>query len=390
LRSKGISVGVDLLSTIPGKSGAVGIWVSMLRTYPGLAPAMEFYVFVTPSLKTFYLERIHSPGRNLHFVDVSFGSSRLQRLAFQEIGIPGLCGRFGIDVHYTCNPVPLFRKLEAREVWKITGLQQFYFPRQVGLFRSLYHRLTFGKKAGRSVRIIANSHFTKGEIIRLSGISGKKIRVIYESVDHEVFNMERPESDYHALLGREVGFNENYLLWISDIRPYKNPIPFLRAFREVLRMHDAPHNVIMIGNSIMGYRKKVREAARELGIAERVFFLDSLPRDKLVGFYRCADLFVYPSSLETFGIPPLEAMACGTPVIASNLCAVPEIVGDGALVIDPLNTGQFADAIWSVLSDPSLAADLVERGLKRAQAFSWESNAMETIELFEEAADGAC
>jgi len=381
-----IKVAIDLLSTIPGKSGATGIWVSMLNKYPELAPEIEFYVFVTPTLKKFYLEHIPSPKSNLHFVDVSFGSGRARRLIFREFSIPRLCQQFKIDVHYTCSPVPVLRPLKAREVWKVTALQPFHFPGQVGYVRSAYHRLTFKKKAARSAIIIANSEFTKREIIRLSGVDDDRVKVIYESVDHKIFNRDSPCSQFRNFLKEKVGFCRDYILWVSEIRPYKNPISFLKAFKNVLMRHNIPHNVIMIGNDVLGYRSKVQRAVKELGIAERVRFLDSIARDKLVGFYRCADLFVYLSSFETFGIPPLEAMACGTPVIASDKSAVPEIVGDGALIVDPTGIDALSEAIWSVISSRSLAENLVHWGAHRAAQFSWERNAKETMSVFKQVA----
>jgi len=378
-----LKVAVDLLSTISAKNQGRGAWVSMLKHYADIGPDIGFYVFVTPALKEFYASRL-SRFDNIHFIDVSFRGGTIGRLLFQEVSIPRFCRNLSIDIHYTCSPAPVLNRFPSAQVWRITALQFFHFPKQVGNVRAQYHRLTFGSKARNCSAIVANSEYTRSEILRFSNVSPDKVFVIHDSVDHNLFNTEFPLDGCRKYIKNRLRLELPYILWVSDIRPYKNPIPFLTAFKEVVQKWKLPHRVIMIGNDIFGYREEVKKTVVKLGISDRVIFLDGIPRDDLRSFYRCADLFVYPSSLETFGIPPLEAMACGTPVIASNQSAVPEIVRDAALVIDPKNTGIFANAILTVLTQQSVRSRLIQMGLRRAQEFSWEKNAQQTIRLFED------
>jgi glycosyltransferase involved in cell wall biosynthesis len=137
---------------------------------------------------------------------------------------------------------------------------------------------------------------------------------------------------------------------------------------------------------VVGARKwkysPIFETVKQLGLENHVHFMGFVPEDELPALYNGADLFVFPSLYEGFGLPVLEAMACGTPVITSNVSSLPEVAGNAALLVDPYNVDELADAMRRILSDPALAADLRARGLERAQQFSWERTAQETLAVY--------
>ena len=381
-----MKVAIEILSAIPGKCGAVGnLWRNNLKYLPDMDPNIEYFVFVTTSLKEYYNKYLEKKADNLNLISINIDAENvIQKLIAQEVEVPRLCKRFRIDIHFTTSPAPFFRKFHSIEIFKITALQFYYHPEQVGKKQTLYHRTAVPRKAKKADIIIANSRYTRGEISRIIGIPKEKIRVIHEAVDHSLFNTNTDTQVHRNWLKQKHSIDYEYILFISDLRPYKNPLILIKAFEKLFNERKIQHRLVIIGNSVMGYKDVLTEYIRDKKVGERILFLGFLEPFELLHFYRCASLFVYPSELETFGTPPLEAMACGVPVIVSNKTAVPEIAGDGALKIDPRNLDELVDAMDKLLSDSNLREEMITKGFKRASDFSWERHARETVTLFKE------
>lgn len=179
---------------------------------------------------------------------------------------------------------------------------------------------------------------------------------------------------------------EDYLLAVSDIYVQKNLHNLFRAMRRVCDRHP-DIRLLVAGQKVdEWYYDKAVELANELGISDNIQFLGRLSPTDLRNHYQRCRLFVFPSTAETFGFPLVEAMACGAPVVSSNLTAMPEIVGDAALTFDPLDTDDIAQAILQVIDDAELRQSLSERGLKRSKDFSWIETAKRTADVLVETA----
>ena len=189
-------------------------------------------------------------------------------------------------------------------------------------------------KVQKSDILIANSMHTKEKVIQYFNVDPRKIAVIYESYDDEIFSIQRGRKKDTEVLFK-YGVKSPFIFYVSSFRPYKNHYDLLMAFQ--LLSNRFEHKLILIGNDVDGYKSTVLEIISSLGLSDRVIILDYIHHWELAAFYRKADAFVYPSKLETFGIPPIEAMACGCPVITSNYSCIPEIVGDGAEIVDTSN-----------------------------------------------------
>ncbi len=177
-----------------------------------------------------------------------------------------------------------------------------------------------------------------------------------------------------------------YLLYVGSEEPRKNLPRLMLAFRD---LHEQFPDLRLIKLGSVQYGPQAGELRRqviELGLQDAVLFLDHVSDDDLAGFYNLAALFVFPSLLEGFGLPVLEAMACGTPVVTSNAASLPEVAGDAALLVDPLDVVQLTHAMQRVLTQPELAAGLRRKGLARAAMFTWERTARETIAVYERVA----
>ncbi len=227
-------------------------------------------------------------------------------------------------------------------------------------------------------RIIAVSNFTRQEVEKFFPHAKGKVRVVYNGVSPEF----RPAPEEEIKRVREkYGINYPYVMYLGTIEPRKNLSTLLSAFSLLIK--EFPHYLVLVGMKGWKYRG-IFQALEELSIRERVIFTGFVPAADLPPLYTGADVFVYPSLYEGFGIPALEAMACGTPVVASNTSSLPEVVGEAGLLADPRSPEEIARKIRMVLRDKKLAEELSLRGKQRAREFSWEKTAKGTLEVYRE------
>ena len=227
-----------------------------------------------------------------------------------------------------------------------------------------------------SQAVICISENTKSDIIAYYGIKDKPIYVIYAGLNRQQFYPRE-----NGTVKKRYGLT-NYLLYIGDMRPYKNLERSLEAFARlnlrkfkfVIRGKKDPRFYPRIQKKIDGF----------LLLKDKVVFLGYVPEEDLPYLYSEAAAFVFPSLYEGFGLPPLEAMACGCPVVVSNVASLPEVCGDAAYYVNPYNIESIAEGMYKVLTDESLRRSLIEKGLERAKLFSWEKAAKEHLEVFKE------
>jgi glycosyltransferase involved in cell wall biosynthesis len=243
-----------------------------------------------------------------------------------------------------------------------------YFPVNI----TLYMTLLVGWAVRRADSVIVVSEFTRDEMRRFYPSAAAKTRVVYNGVGCEFTAEGDANADAEAL--RRYGVRPPYILAVGNIHPRKNLGRLLNAYEQLKRARADLPPLVWVGVERWG-ASQLHARARAVGarLTGRV-----APED-LPAFYRRAALLAYPSLYEGFGLPPVEAMACGTPVVASSVTCLPEVLGEAALLADPMDTADWADAIQRVLFDLSLRADLRERGLARAAQFSWAKTAKQIL-----------
>jgi glycosyltransferase involved in cell wall biosynthesis/ubiquinone/menaquinone biosynthesis C-methylase UbiE len=230
-------------------------------------------------------------------------------------------------------------------------------------------------------RIIAVSHHTKRDLMDYFSVSEDRIRVIYEAPR----NIYYPEKDLVFVRStlEHLGIYHNFILVVGSCEPRKNLKTLLQAYATYVQRYSDRELLVVAGGA--GWlNEDISLSVADLGLAERVRFLGYVEESDLRVLYSAARLFVYPSFYEGFGLPPLEAMACGAPVITSNTSALPEVVGDAAILIDPHNSEELCQAMKAVLSDGDLRLKMRQQSLKRARFFSWERVAQETLAVYQE------
>lgn len=234
----------------------------------------------------------------------------------------------------------------------------------------IYYNQVIRPALQKASLILTVSDYSRTEILNWSSLPPERIKAIYLGVDN-------------AFCAEGVVFKPcyPYILYVGNRRKYKNIERLMAAFK--IAKLDTNVRLAFSGTE----DEQIIKHARKLGIYNRITFLGHIPEVDLPGVYRGAVVVAYVSLYEGFGLPPLEAMACGTPVLTSNVTSIPEVVGDAALTVDPYDVEAIADGLQRLVSDTALREDLRRKGLERAKLFSWEKTARETWKVLEEAAN---
>jgi glycosyltransferase involved in cell wall biosynthesis len=257
-----------------------------------------------------------------------------------------------------------------------------------GMRRLLHFQLTRRVLKG-AARIFAVSKFTKGEVEKLFGIAPEHIEVVYNAIDERFLHGHATEAD-RQLLAERYQVNYPFLLYAGRISPHKNVVRIIEAFSALKAELDKEGKypglkLVVIGDELSKHPDLRRTVIRG-GVQNDVRFLGFIPIDILRIFYDAAKIFVFPSLYEGFGLPPLEAMAHGTPVLASNTSSLPEVVGNAAVLVNPENVFEIMRALHRVLTDQNLREKLKHRCYEQAQKFSWEVSARQILAAYAEVA----
>jgi glycosyltransferase involved in cell wall biosynthesis len=257
-----------------------------------------------------------------------------------------------------------------------------------GLRRELHFQLTRRVLKGAE-RIFAVSKFTKSEIEKLFGIAPEHIEVVYNAIDERFLHGHATEAD-RQFLAERYQVNYPFLLYAGRISPHKNVVRIIEAFSALKAELDKEGKypglkLVIIGDELSKHPDLRRTVIRG-GVQNDVRFLGFIPIEVLRVFYDAAKIFVFPSLYEGFGLPPLEAMAHGTPVLASNTSSLPEVVGNAAVLVNPENVFEIMRALHRVLMDQNLREKLKKRCYEQAKKFSWEHSARQILTAYTEVA----
>jgi glycosyltransferase involved in cell wall biosynthesis len=319
-----------------------------------------------------------------------------------HLGLPRLLARLRVDLtHIPFHRIPLM--MRQPYVVTIHDLSSLFYDDATGVLHAArVFRLKRG--LGRATRIIAVSGATQRDVVNLVPRAAERVRLIYNAPDPQFLARRQPEAgtpgfgagvsaatarERHRILER-YQIRYPFLLYAGSIRPQKNIPRLIEAFavvRQKLEDHGGYKDLrlIIIGDDISRY-PNVRRAVIQSRVEHCVRFLGFIPLDTLRVFHELATAFVFPSLYEGFGLPPLEAMASGTPVIASEVSSLPEVVGGAAMLVNPENVFDIARGITEVLLNVELRQELITKGRRQAARFSWARTAREVLAVYEEAA----
>ena len=258
-----------------------------------------------------------------------------------------------------------------------------YLPNRAAF---VYAKTFMGLAARRAARVLTVSRASKEDILHYLGAPASKVEVIYNALDERL--AATPTDEDIARVRDRFLLTAPFVLYAGNIKPHKNVDRLIEAFSILRKTGLTDVKLLIIGDELSKY-PNLRRTVHRFQLHKHVRFLGFVPDATLSVLYRLASVFVFPSLYEGFGLPPLEAMAAGAPVITSNVSSLPEVVGDAAILIDPMSPPAIAEAMARVLTDSKLRADLVRRGFERVKTFSWERSVARTREVYAEVLAGA-
>ena len=293
------------------------------------------------------------------------------------LGLPLSLRQASLDLVHMCFAPPLI--FPGPTVITVHDLYPFFCPNTLPQFIALRLRFLLSRGIKSAARIIAVSEVTKQDVVKIFGIDPQRIEVIHLGVDaHYQPGIGKCQID--SVL-RRYGLPENYLLYVGRVEPRKNLSKLFEACRILKEGRKLSHKLVVVGK-IEPWDKGSLALVRQMGLDNDIVFPGYVAEDDLPALYNGAAAFVFPSLFEGFGLPPLEAMACGVPVIASHIPTHAEILGEAALYFDPNDAEGMASTINQGLKDDDLRKELRAKGLSRAALFTWEETARRTLEVY--------
>ena len=341
----------------------------------------EYLLYGAKGLGRNLVNQCRKRGRSIldNIQPVPFPFRKLSRY-YLELTTSLAINKADVQVFWGPNYRGVFSK-KFKTVITIHDMAHIHYPDYTG--KHNYHFFTrYLKEHSReSTRILCPSNVTKSDIVNYLEIPEEKVRVIYWGVDSHF----RPVEDEVVVnrVKNRYGLIGDFILFVGTIQPRKNIEGLLEAFWILNEKKDFSHKLIIAGCKGWKY-SEIFNRIEAYGLKEKVKWLGYVDYEDLPGLYSLADVLVLPSYYEGFGFPILEAMACGTPVVTSNVSSMPEVAGDAAILVDPNSPEMIAESIRQVLMDSELNQKLRETGLMRAKEFTWEKSADEIMAVFDE------
>ncbi|MBI4546343.1 MAG: glycosyltransferase family 4 protein [Ignavibacteriae bacterium] len=361
---------------ISGSNTGVGVYAkNLLEALLQLGFPHEFFVFGNKD----YLDQLSAGTATFVPTRVLLRKS-WQRILWEQLALPHKVRQYRLDVmYYPDHTTSLLMNTKA-SIITIHDLSFLAFPKTFPFMTRSYKSYAVRHSVARADRIVVDSHATKTECLRLLDVPETKLEVVHNGID-KCFNRVTDVTKLHEVQ-KKYNLPKNFILCVSTLELRKNITTLVKAYSSLRRRHTVDHKLIVAGGKGWLYEEIFR-TVHALSLETDVIFLGYVGRDDLVGLYNLADVFVYPSLYEGFGFPPLEAMACGCPVVASNSSSLPEVIGDAGLQVDCRNEDELTGAVLRVITDSEYRNTLVARGFMRIKQFTWGNAAKKLLGVFQ-------
>ncbi len=378
-----MKIGISTLGADGGKSGIGEYVINLLKEFDEMPQAHEFECLVAEQESDIFIPR--AGGRiqpvKLNPKLVKPGPSFI----WHQRGLPDLCRRRGYDVLLlTAGNRRLPFSLPCAKVGAVHDLSSLHVANKYGWIRGMYSRHLLPMLIRQLDEVITISESSKRDIFEFARVPEKKITVVPLAMSPHF----KPCSGAQAQqeVREKYGLRKPYIFYVARIEhPGKNHVGLIQAFTRLKKEFQIPHQLVL-GGSDWTRAERVHQAAGESLASGDILFTGFVPNADLPMLYAAADLFVFPSLYEGFGIPILEAMASGIPVVCSNTSSMPEVAGDAALFFAPQNADEMVLAMLRVIRDPDFKKEMVRKGLDWARQFSWKKTAEQTLQVLVRAA----
>jgi len=370
-----MNITINTLSVTSRRGGVKTYLTHLIKSLAQIDSNNTYYLLVSSINETLFDIR----GENFKKIYLPlYYDNRILRILLEQLLIPFYVKKYKIDVLFSPgNFAVIFPRcqqvLVIQSPLTIKEIREKHAPKEVSRIHGFYYDIMLPISARRVDKIIAVSNDIKKHLLNQVKISEQKIQVIYEGVDLNFLKNSVSEPPHP----------KPYILFLSTLFKYKNADKLLMAFAKLKNERKIPHSLVIVGRDPRNGIEKLKQIVDKERLFKHVIFTGVVTHEKIAPLYKNADVFVYPSSVETFGLPVLEAMVCGTPVVASNRMSVPEVAGDAALIVDPDNIEEMTEAIYNVITDEKLRESLIKKGYERVNQLSWGKTASESLKVFE-------
>ena len=382
-------IGIDARTILnPEKGDAIGVGhytYQLIRYLLEMDRENEYVIFFDFRVREKDIKKFSRPNVKIKFYPFSDYKKYLPG-AYNEILGMATLGREHLDILHATSPMSRIpTAYRGKTVVTFHDMAAYKVPEVYPRVKRAKTKATMNLMAGKADKIIAVSESTKKDICETFHCAPNRVQVIYSGFDKRMFEESKME---RGKVLEKYGINggKKYILFLGTLEPVKNITRLFEAFKifkETCVKNSAKcgHKLVIAGKN--GWlASEYKQIAKDLGIAKDVIFTGYIIGDELVPLFKNADFFVMPSLYEGFGTTVLEAFATGTPAIVSNVSSVPEVAGDAAILVDPRNTQEIADAMLKFAADENLKNEYRERGKKQVDKFNWEKCARETLEVY--------
>ncbi|HRY82775.1 MAG TPA: glycosyltransferase family 1 protein [Candidatus Moranbacteria bacterium] len=382
-------IGIDARTILnPEKGEAIGVGhytYQLIRHLIEIDKENEYVLFFDFRVREKDVKKFERPNVKIKFYPFSDYKKYLPG-AYNEILGTATLMKENLDIVHSTSPmsrIPVGYR--GKTIVTIHDLAVYKVPDVFPKLKSAKIKTTMSLMVSKADNIIAVSQSTKNDIENIFKYDGEKIKVIHSGFDRRLF--EESNITHEKVLEKYgIPMDEKYILFLGTIEPIKNITRLLEAFKifkeKCLKSGGkCQHKLILAGKNgwLAGEYKQI---VKDLGIAKDVIFTGYIIGDELVPLFKNAEFFVMPSLYEGFGMTVLEAFATGTPAIVSNVSSIPEVAGEAAYFVDPMNTEEISEAMMKLAMDDKLRYDLRQKGFKQVEKFDWEKTAKETLEVY--------
>lgn len=373
-----MKIGINALFIRPGWHGGTEVYLrNLLHNLLAIGPEHEFFLFTNK--ENHHTFSFTSPNIKKVLIPIR-ASIKPLRVLMEQTALPYQASVLRLDVihgpGYTTPAVGF-----CARVVTIHDLQYRYYPEVYPRGQYLFFKTFIPLSAKTSTAIITDANSTKIDLEKMLSIPSEKINVVHLAPAPPFAEPVSPNM-MHAVR-KEYQLPDNYILTVSSFRPQKNTLRLIEAYSKV-RKRGVKHKLVLVGRKLSPY-SDIQKLIQRLELEKEVFVTEYVPDETLPAIYAGADLFVFPSFFEGFGIPVLEAMACGLPVVLSNVASLPEAGGEAGYYVDPYSVDEITEAMYNVLTQPSLRESLSRKSQAHAKNFSWERVARETMQTYQNA-----
>lgn len=374
-----MNIGIDARAARWYRGTGIGTYTYQLIYNINLMDKLNRYLLFLPDENISDL----NPGDN---IDVKLISEDRRENFWEEVDIPNILTDTGIDIyHVPQNGIGLPKDKTCPFVITLHDVIPYRLPETVGpQYLSIYTK-EIPEIIPKCDGIITVSEYSKQDIVEALNFPPEKIYVTHLAAEDIYFPQNKEACK--TFISKKYDVKDKFILYVGGFSPRKNIKGLIQAYSIIKPKLRENYKLVILGKKGRSYYD-YRDLAYSLGLKEDVVFTGYVPLEELPLFYNAAEIFCYPSFYEGFGLPPLEAMACGTPTLASNTTSIPEVLGDDALYINPGDVQDMANKLLNVIEDEKLRIDLSFKGLRRSSMYSWKRTAVETIEALRRIATG--